>query len=156
MVFLTSVPFSEQEGQFLPRWVARFSLGGRIDAAALAVDDREHHETASRSEMNLHSFRELIGNLVASFRQFSDRDPNRGTEQLAEAIIEHGRMIREKHQFGLILVNVKELAPRFGEKPERITRALALLKEKGAARFTGSEDLWELDAFMNPPSNAIK
>ena len=106
--------------------------------------------------MYLHSFRELIGNLVASLRQFSDRDPNRGTEQLAEAIIEHGRMIREKHQFGLILVNVKELAPRFGEKPERITRALALLKEKGAARFCGKEGLWELDAFTNPPSNAIK
>jgi hypothetical protein len=111
-----------------------------------------HHETASRSEMNMHSFRELIGGLVASFRQSSDREPNRGTEQLAEAIMEHGRMIREKHQFGLNLVNVKELAPRFGEKPERITRALALLEEKGAARFTGSEDLWELDSSTNFPS----
>lgn len=102
--------------------------------------------------MNVHGFREFISGLVASFPRFSNREPNRGIEQLAEAIMEHGRMIREKYQFGLILVNVKELAPQFGEKPERITRALALLEEKGAARSTGGEDLWELDSSTNPPS----
>ncbi len=92
--------------------------------------------------------REVIGDLVASFpwraSEASNKERDQEIKQLAEAIMEHGRMTQKLYRNQRVGVDVKELAYRFREKPQTITRALVLLKHQGRARPTDLDGLWKL------------
>jgi len=66
--------------------------------------------------------------------------------QLAEAIIEHGRMIQAYHGHPApeAVVEIPELARRFRETPKTIKNALLLLREMGRAEPVPSHGYWKL------------
>ena len=66
--------------------------------------------------------------------------------QLAEAIIEHGRMIQEYMGYTApyAMVEVPELARRFRETPRTIKDALALLRGMGRAEPSHVRGCWRL------------
>ena len=93
--------------------------------------------------------REVISDLLASFHssklEAPDKEEDHLITQLAEAIIEHGRMTQKLYRNQRVLVDVKELAYRFREKSQTITKALVLLKHQGRAKTTDLDELWELE-----------
>jgi len=66
-------------------------------------------------------------------------------QQLAGAIMNHGRMVSQFHSHHPVGVEVKELAFRFRETTRDIVMALTLLEKEGWASRTGLAGLWSLD-----------
>jgi hypothetical protein len=65
-------------------------------------------------------------------------------EQLAEAIVEYGRMRQELYGSGAVLIGVGEVAMRLRESTRTIVKALAVLKEQGRAEETHVRGRWRL------------
>jgi hypothetical protein len=66
--------------------------------------------------------------------------------QLADAILEHGRMIQAYHGCSMVYVTVEipELASRFRETPHTVEDALLLLRKKGFAEPAELPGCWKL------------
>jgi len=65
---------------------------------------------------------------------------------LAEAILDHGRMLQSHYDFRMehVMIEVPELAFRFREKEDTITEALRLLREMGRAERFDRRGRWRL------------
>jgi hypothetical protein len=97
--------------------------------------------------MHVGHIREAINDLLASFRAklgVTERERDHEITLLAEAIIEHGRMTQKLYRNRRVVVDVKELAYRFREESQTITKALVLLGHQGRAKPTDLDGLWEL------------
>jgi hypothetical protein len=68
----------------------------------------------------------------------------REIEQLAEAIVEYGRMSQHHYGSRVVLVGAGEVAMRLRETTQVIAKALAMLKEQGRAEETGARRRWRL------------
>jgi len=68
----------------------------------------------------------------------------REIEQLAEAIVEYGRMSQQHYGSRVVLVGAGEVAMRLRETTQVIAKALAVLKEQGRAEETGARRRWRL------------
>jgi hypothetical protein len=66
-------------------------------------------------------------------------------QQLAGAIMDHGRMVSQIHSHHPVGVEVKELAFRFRETTHDIVMALVLLEKQGWASRTRLAGYWSLD-----------
>jgi hypothetical protein len=64
--------------------------------------------------------------------------------QLAEAIMEYGRMRQEHYGSPAILVGAGEVAMRLRETPNMIAKAIGVLREQGRAEETGVHGRWRL------------
>ena len=89
----------------------------------------------------LYRLRNIIAELLEGFFGNSSTQE---TEELADEIVEYGRMNAPAP--GIILIDVPEVACRLRESPRRIRRSLRLLETKGIAHETRSHDLWKLSA----------
>jgi hypothetical protein len=107
--------------------------------------------------MYMGRMREVISVLVASFpwteSEASNKEPDQEIEQLAESILEHGRMTQNLYPSQKVVVDVKELAYRFREKPRTITKALLLLENQDRARHTDLHGLWQL--YVTSPERPV-
>jgi hypothetical protein len=65
-------------------------------------------------------------------------------QQLAEAIVEYGRMRQEHYGSHAILIGAGEVAMRLRETTHTIVKALAVLKEQGRAEETHVRGRWRL------------
>jgi hypothetical protein len=68
----------------------------------------------------------------------------REIEQLAEAIVEYGRMSQQHYGSRVVLVGAGEVAMRLRETTQVIAKALVVLKEQGRAEETGARGRWRL------------
>lgn len=68
----------------------------------------------------------------------------REMEQLAEAIVEYGRMKQEHYGSHAVLVGAGEVATRLRETTHVIVKVLGMLKEQGRAEETGVRGSWQL------------
>ena len=78
--------------------------------------------------------------LTPAEQQYSPRE----IEQLAETIMEYGRMSQQHYGSRAILVGAGEVAMRLRETTQVIAKALAVLKEQGRAEETGARGRWRL------------
>ena len=81
-----------------------------------------------------------IFGLASAEQQYGPRE----MEQLAEAIVEYGRMRQEHYGSRAVLVGAGEVAMRLRETTHTIVKALGLLKEQGRAEETGARGRWRL------------
>ncbi len=65
-------------------------------------------------------------------------------QQLAEAIVDHGRMVSHLHSDQTVGLEERELAFRFRETTHKIVSALALLEREGRASRTRLTGYWTL------------
>jgi len=77
-------------------------------------------------------------------------------QELSEAIVEYGRMIREHLGSGTpdVVVEVPEMARRFRETPKTIKEALVLLEGTGRAQPVRLSDCWRLQLRGTPLSDS--
>jgi hypothetical protein len=68
----------------------------------------------------------------------------REMEQLAESIVEYGRMRQEHYGSHAVLVGAGEVAMRLRETTQVIVQALGVLKEQGRAEETSVRGRWRL------------
>jgi len=68
----------------------------------------------------------------------------REIDQLAQAIVEYGRMRQEHYGSHAILIGAGEVAMRLRETTHTIVKALAVLKEQGRAEETHVRGHWRL------------
>jgi hypothetical protein len=117
------------------------------------VKGKERHEV-----MVPRRVREFVVSVATMFsREISEA--NRATktqiQQLAGAIIEHGRMASQLYSRQPVGVEVKELAFRFREKPHNILTALILLEGEGQANRTRYEGYWMLRVQPQKKNNEV-
>lgn len=82
----------------------------------------------------------------------------REMEQLAETIIDYGRMRQEHYGSDAALVGAGEVAMRLRETTHVVVQALRVLKEQGRAEETHVRGRWRLHLIGRPdsaPSNPI-
>jgi hypothetical protein len=68
-------------------------------------------------------------------------------EQLAHAILDYGLLIR--HEFPEkenVVINTREIAYRFRERPQDVTKAMLFLEAKGQAKHAQGKGEWFIDA----------
>lgn len=65
-------------------------------------------------------------------------------EQLAEAIVEYGRMRQEHYGSRQVMVGVEEMGMRLRETTRTIVEALEVLKDQGRAEETSMRGRWRL------------
>lgn len=68
----------------------------------------------------------------------------REMEQLAESIVEYGRMRQEHYSSHAVLIGAGEVAMRLRETTYVIVQALGVLKEQGRAEETSVRGRWRL------------
>jgi len=97
------------------------------------------------------SMREAIVELIAEFSKgfIHVRDSrrsyqNREIEELAHSVMDYGRMSLAVYSRQVAIVEVDDLAFRFRETPQTITKALCLLERQGQAQRTKVHGLWKL------------
>jgi hypothetical protein len=100
-----------------------------------------------RSDM----YQELLRRLVDVLKRASgmeQRLPPKELHQLAEAIIDYGRIEAQEGCSASpplsVIVEVRELAYRFRETPDTIKDALMLLREMGRAEHVHRHGYWKL------------
>ena len=93
-------------------------------------------------------YRELIDALRRVLRVEERRLNPEELRQLAEAIIDYGRMIAQEELSALtppyVIVEIPELARRFRETTQTVKEALLLLNEMGRAEPFSSGGHWKL------------
>jgi hypothetical protein len=89
---------------------------------------------------------ELISTVVSKFRraETGEKDQDQGIEQLADQIIEYGRMIHNECPQQRVFVNVTEVGRRFREDRTRVIKAMVLLRKRGHADRTARSENWKL------------
>ena len=78
--------------------------------------------------------------LTAAEPQYEPRE----MEQLAESIVEYGRMRQEHYGSHTVLVGAGEVAMRLRETTRVIVQAMGVLKEQGRAEETSVRGRWRL------------
>ena len=94
-----------------------------------------------------HRLRQFLTNLAAVLpggKSDAGRAGEKQIQQLAGAIIDHGRMVSKFYSHQPVGVEVNELAFRFRETAQNIVTALALLEKEGRASRTGLAGYWTL------------
>jgi hypothetical protein len=97
--------------------------------------------------MYFRHFQHAIGHMKARIfgyapaeQQYSPRE----IEQVAQAIVEYGRMRKEHDRSRAVLIGAGEVAMRLRESRRTIVKALAVLKEQGRAEETHVRGRWRL------------
>ena len=90
---------------------------------------------------------ELLGTVVSKFHrtETAGKDRQQEIEELAEQIMEYGRMIHNESPHQRLFVNVTEVARRFREDRQRVIKALVLLRTQGRADRTARREDWKLN-----------
>ena len=93
-----------------------------------------------------HRLRQFLTNLAEMLpgEKPDGRAGEKQIQQLAGAIIDHGRMVSQFYSHQPVGVEVNELAFRFRETAQNIVTALALLEKEGRASRTGLAGYWTL------------
>jgi hypothetical protein len=102
----------------------------------------------NRSGESMHpKLQELLGTIASKFRrtETGEKDDSQEIEQLAEQIIEYGRMIHYECPQQRVFINVTEVARRFREDRQRVIKALVLLQRQGRAEHTARREVWKLN-----------
>jgi hypothetical protein len=93
-------------------------------------------------------FERLLGRIRRALRieRRSTLEESHQLLQLAETIVEHGRMHQSYYQntMGYVMVETKELAFRLRETPKTIEDALRLLQNMGRAELYDRHGRWKL------------
>jgi phage-related minor tail protein len=89
----------------------------------------------------------LLDTVRSKFRktETSEKEDSQEIEQLAEQIMEYGRMIHNESPHQRLFVNVTEVARRFREDRQRVIKALVLLRTQGRADRTARREDWKLN-----------
>jgi hypothetical protein len=74
----------------------------------------------------------------------AEKDDSQEIGELAEQIMEFGRMIHNDSPQQRIFVNVTEVGRRFREDRQRVIKALVLLRRQGRADRTARREDWKL------------
>ena len=90
--------------------------------------------------------REFLTNLAAMFpgEKSDAKIAERQVQQLAAAILDHGRLVLQFHSHHSVGVEERELASRFRETTHNIVSALVLLEKQGRASRTRHAGFWSL------------
>jgi len=95
--------------------------------------------------------REAIAQLIAHLLKYvvrgrdSKRDyQNREIEELAQSVLDYGRMRLHVYPERIVVVEVDELAFRLRESRRTITKVLYLLESQRRAKRTELKGLWSL------------
>lgn len=89
----------------------------------------------------------LIGQLrreVVHVRDSKENHQNRGIEELAQSVLDYGRMRLRLYPQQAVVVEVDELAFRLRETRRTIKKVLYLLESQRQAKRTELEGLWTL------------
>lgn len=78
--------------------------------------------------------------LTAAEPQYGPRE----MDQLAESIVEYGRMRQEHYGSHAVLIGAGEVAMRLRETTQVVVEALGVLKEQGRAEETSVRGRWRL------------
>jgi hypothetical protein len=95
---------------------------------------------------------EQFGRVIVHVKRALRRDRRLTAEefnqllQLAEAIIDYGRMIQAHRRYSVpnVILEITELANRFRETPQTIKDALLLLRDIGCAEPADLDGCWKL------------
>jgi hypothetical protein len=91
--------------------------------------------------------RQFLTNLAALLpgEKSDAKIAERQVQQLAAAILDHGRLVSQFHSHHSVGVVERELAFRFRETTHNIVSALGLLEKQGRASRTRLAGYWSLD-----------
>jgi hypothetical protein len=97
--------------------------------------------------MYISRLQELLSTVRSKFSSTgaAEKDDSQEIEELAEQIMEFGRMIHNDCLQQRVFVNVTEVARRFREDRQRIIKALVLLRTQGRADRTARSENWKLN-----------
>jgi len=104
-------------------------------------------DTQGHGAIVSHRLRQFLTNLAAVLpgeKSDASRAGEKQIQQLAGAIIDHGRMVSQFYSHQPVGVEVNELAFRFRETAHNIVTALALLEKEGRASRTRLAGYWTL------------
>ena len=102
------------------------------------------------------NFRRVIGHLKRAMRKTQQLTVEQFNQrlQLAEAIVDYGRMIQAFYHRSVpeVIVEIPEVARRFRETPRTIKDALRLLRDMGRAERADLDGCWKLQLASTVPS----
>jgi hypothetical protein len=102
------------------------------------------------------NFRRVIGHLKRAMRKTQQLTVEQFNQrlQLAEAIVDYGRMIQVFYHcpVPVVIVEIPEVACRFRESPQTIKDALRLLRDMGRAEPADLDGCWKLQLAPTLPS----